>query len=745
MGKAGKKEDELLKEISDLRECVVRFEKVDAERKNVETALRQTEEKYRNMFENATEGIFQTSIDGRFLSANPSLARIHGYDSPEDLIRSITNINRQLYVNPANRVELVNLLKKHGVVQNFEVQMHRKDRSLQWILINIREVRDDRGNALYYEGTMQDITRRKKAEAALMESEERYRTAIEHSNDGVAIIHEHKHQYVNRRFVEMFEYDTSDEIIGKPVTIVAHPDDVEKLISINNRRQRNEPVPSRYEFKGITKKGKTIFIEVSAAVIPSRGIFVYLVYLRDITERKQAEETLRNERNRFRILSDNAPFGITMIDPQGAFTYINPKFKELFGYDLNDVPNGREWIKKAFPDPVYRKTVVTAWTNDIKYSKPGHKLFSRTFDVTCKDQTSKTINFIPVQLATGEHILTCEDITERIQAHEALIQSRNELEKLNRAKTKAVNHVSHELKTPLSVIQGNIRILKRKLEHMEQPFQTMTGLLESLERNLERLLNISKETDRIFSVSHELEAGATLDELERIWQRIEGLSDIPRDIRTHWNIVKEWMSQYMAGSTLSFQLIDLYSFILPIIDKAKHAAAHRDINFEVEGQNDLFIYMDPVILRDIGDGLIKNSVENTPDGGKIRIIVEQQGDMILLSVTDTGVGITADDQRYLFDGLFHTKDTEMYSSKRPYDFGAGGKGLELLRMKFYGKRFGFDISLASTRCRFIPTDHDLCPGNISQCPYCKTEDDCFNSGGTTFTISFPVGRKAREG
>jgi len=249
-----------------------------------------------------------------------------------------------------------------------------------------------------------------------------------------------------------------------------------------------------------------------------------------------------------------------------------------------------------------------------------------------------------------------------------------------------------------------------------------------------------KETDRIFSVSHELEAGATLDELERIWQRIEGLSDIPRDIRTHWNIVKEWMSQYMAGSTLSFQLIDLYSFTLPIIEKAKHAAAHRDISFEVEGQNDLFIYMDPVILRDIGDGLIKNAVENTPDGGKVKITVEQQGDMVLLSVTDTGVGITADDQQYLFDGLFHTKDTEMYSSKRPYDFGAGGKGLELLRMKFYGKRFGFDISLASTRCRFIPTDHDLCPGNISQCPHCTTDEDCFQSG-TTFTVSFPVGQK----
>ena len=738
MGITGKTKEELLREISGLRECITELEKTDSERENVETVLRQTEEKYRNIYENATEGMFQTSVDGRFISANPSLARIHGYDSPEELIESISNIARQLYVNPADGFELIGQLSRHGAVKNYEVQMYRKDRNLQWILINVREVRDDRGALLYYEGTMQDITLRKKTEAALIESEERYRTAIEHSNDGVAIIHENKHEYVNRRFVEMFEYDTPDDIIGKPVTFVAHPDDKEKLIGINNRRHENEPVPSRYEFKGITKTGKSIFVEVSAASIPSRGIFVYLVYLRDITERKKAEETLRNERNRFRTLSDNAPFGITMIDAQGVFTYINPKFKELFGYDLNDVPNGREWFKRAFPDPVYRKKVVATWVNDVKYAGPGHKPVSRTFDVTCKDRTVKTINFIPVQLATGEHITTFEDITERIQAHEALIRSRNELERLNMAKTKAVDHISHELKTPLSVIQGNIRLLKRKLDNT-QSYPVIKGLLESLERNLERLFNISEETDRIFIVSQELEAGATLDELERLWQRIEGLSDIPQNIRTHWNVVKEWMNQYTAGSTFSFQLIDLYSFILSIVEKAKHSAAHRAIHFEVEGQNDLFIFMDPGIMRDIGEGLIKNAVENTPDGGKIGIAVEQQGDRALLRVTDTGVGITAENQQYLFDGLFHTKDTDMYSSKRPYDFGAGGKGLDLLRMKFYAKRFGFDISLTSTRCRFIPTDQDLCPGDISRCPHCATDEDCFQSG-TTFTVSFPVGQ-----
>ncbi|MDD5008880.1 MAG: PAS domain S-box protein, partial [Syntrophorhabdaceae bacterium] len=107
MGITGKTKEELLREISGLRECITELEKTDSERENVETVLRQTEEKYRNIYENATEGIFQASVDGRFISANPSLARIHGYDSPEELIESISNIARQLYVNPADGFELI--------------------------------------------------------------------------------------------------------------------------------------------------------------------------------------------------------------------------------------------------------------------------------------------------------------------------------------------------------------------------------------------------------------------------------------------------------------------------------------------------------------------------------------------------------------------------------------------------------------------------------------------------------------
>jgi len=648
-----------------------------------------------------------------------------------------------MYVTPEEHRRLINLLFEKGAVQNHEARMVRRDGSLQWISVNVRLVKNDQGKPLYYEGTMMDITNRKMAEEALAESEERYRTAIEHSNDAVAIIQDDKIQYVNRRFVEIFGYDRREEVIGKPVTLVVHPDDRNMVMTINQRRQKGEPVPDRYEFKGLTKDGRVIYIEVSATSIIYRGIPEYLAYLRDVTERKVAEEVVWNERNRFRILSENAPFGIILIDKEGRFQYINPKFKELFGYNLDDVPNSFQWFRKAFPDPTSRKEVISTWIDYLRSTKPGEKV-PRTLPATCKDGTQKIIHFIPVRLATGEYIVTLDDITERIQAHEALVKSHRELEQLNSAKTKAVNHISHELRTPLAVIHGNIRLLKRKWKRLLADTD-LKKTMETVERNLERISDISRETDDIFRISQELEVSVALDNLDRLWQRIEDLPDMPPDVRPHFNALKDWLSQYLSGSTEEFQSINLFPFVLDVLERVKQLSSHRKIRFQVEGKNDLFVFIDPLILQNVVEGLLRNATENTPDGGTVRLGVVQKNGKIVLHVTDYGVGITKENQAYVFDGLFHTKETELYASKKPYDFGAGGKGLDLLRMKVYGQRFGFDLSMTSKRCVYIPTDQDLCPGDISKCPHVESAKECADSGGTTFTVAFQPKKVSQPG
>ncbi len=142
----------------------------------------------------------------------------------------------------------------------------------------------------------------------------------------------------------------------------------------------------------------------------------------DVTERKRVEQELQSEREKFRTLSEHAPFGMAMVDKHGMFTYVNPKFKELFGYDLSDVPDGETWFRKVYPDPAYRHDVISTWAKDFGDTQLGEKI-PRIFSVTCRDGSEKIINFIPVQLEAGEKLMVCEDITERKSVEKALKES----------------------------------------------------------------------------------------------------------------------------------------------------------------------------------------------------------------------------------------------------------------------------------------------------------------------------------
>ena len=145
-------------------------------RKRAEEARKESEERYRSIFENAVEGIFQTTRDGKYVEVNPALARMYGYDSPEDLIAAITNIASQLYVDPGRRDEFVRLMQEQEEVTGFEALVYRKDGSFIWISENVRTRRDPAGVLVGYEGTVEHITERKLAEARLRTTLDEVRT-----------------------------------------------------------------------------------------------------------------------------------------------------------------------------------------------------------------------------------------------------------------------------------------------------------------------------------------------------------------------------------------------------------------------------------------------------------------------------------------------------------------------------------------------------------------------------------------
>jgi len=135
--------------------------------RRAEEAVRDAERRYRSIFENAVEGIFQTTPDGRYLAANPALARIYGYDAPAVLVAGLNDISRQLYVDPQRRDEFVRAMRDHGVVTSFVSQVYRRDGTVIWISENARAVRDAGGTLLYYEGTVEDISESKRYQTEL--------------------------------------------------------------------------------------------------------------------------------------------------------------------------------------------------------------------------------------------------------------------------------------------------------------------------------------------------------------------------------------------------------------------------------------------------------------------------------------------------------------------------------------------------------------------------------------------------
>jgi signal transduction histidine kinase len=316
--------------------------------------------------------------------------------------------------------------------------------------------------------------------------------------------------------------------------------------------------------------------------------------------------------------------------------------------------------------------------------------------------------FLTIAIALHFRLLEQEmSLLQKAQI-DALEQSRSEHEKLSRAKSKALDHLSHELVTPLSVIQGTVRLLKRNVQAHISPF-VREEVFDSLERNLDRISDIQHETNVIIRSYQELEVTSPPETID-------------------------------SKEMISMETIALYPFTEQILNKIKQNAAHRDLRIQLEGNKDLSLNMDPGVLEDILVGLLRNSIENTPDEGLVRVVLEQKGQSIQLEVQDYGIGITEENQRHLFSGLFHTRDTELYASKKPYDFGAGGKGLNLLKLRIYSQRLGFDISVSSQRCFHLPRESDLCHGRISSCAFCKRLEDCLSSGGSTFCVKFPLSK-----
>ncbi len=311
-------------------------------------------------------------------------------------------------------------------------------------LISKASFGDDSGVFAGIVVVMLDLTDRKSAEDALHRSHEEYRLLYEESKrteeiyrtilnstpDAIVMYDlEGGTQYINDAFTRTFGW-VLEEIRGQHMPYV--PDSEKEATEAHLERVvREGVVESSFETKRFTKDGRLLEVSISASRYNNHegNPVGTLVALRDITDLKRTQELLTSEKERFHSLSEQAPFGMVMIGNEGRFQYLNPEFKRLFGYELDDVPGGRDWLKLAFPDPEYRKQVQASWDAYVTGTDP-EDTEARYFSVTCKDGTEKAIQFKAVHLSSGEHLMTCEDITELRRTQLAIAQTQLEFRDL---------------------------------------------------------------------------------------------------------------------------------------------------------------------------------------------------------------------------------------------------------------------------------------------------------------------------
>ena len=236
-----------------------------------------------------------------------------------------------------------------------------------------------------------------------------------------------------------------------------------------------------------------------------------------------------------------------------------------------------------------------------------------------------------------------------------------------------------------------------------------------------------------------------MDEKEKILSIIENAASLveecaevgPQNDAEFLERLSSRIESLFRKGELNMERILIDEFLKEICAAAIASMADRNLTINRNFEKDLYLILDRSILRKSCIGLIKNAIENTPDEGKIDVIAKSVNDEIKIEVRDYGIGITRENQRFIFGGFFHIQDTNLYASKRPYQFNAGGTGSDLLRIKAFSERFGFKVGFESKRCRFLPTDDQMCPGKISECGVIKNKSECFSAGGSTFSLTFP--------
>ena len=536
----------------------------------------------------------------------------------------------------------------------------------------------------------------------------------------------------------------------------------------------------------IRKDGETRILEISSNLIRNengkkigfRGI------ARDVTTEKKAARTnqvlyqIAVALQRSRMLDERLEYIVQeirkLIGVEGASVILIDGEKKDFYFrvaDYEDMETGRKMEEIRFP--LNKGVAGSVYRSGKPVIVPDTSKNPDFFNIVDKQSGYQTNNMLDVPIWVQDRMIgvlcavnkkdgsfTRQDVEllstigntvafpiENARINEELKRSYEEVKSLNNAKDNIIHHLSHELKTPVSILSASLSLLQKKIDPSED--KSRERIMERADRNLNRILEMQYEIEDIlqdkeykahFMLSTLLEA--CTDELEALIEsehfdiRNESSEKAGTGMDSLIPRLRRRIEELFGPRQSTPEKIYLDRFVKDLLRKLRPKFIHRKCRLVARYETVEPIWIPADVLTKTVEGIIRNAVENTPDGSRIEITVRNREKGPELSVKDHGVGMTAEKQRLVFQNHFVTYNTQQYSTRKPYDFNAGGKGFDLLRMKIFSERYHFALNAASERCRFIPLDSDVCPGNVKNCIHCKSDKDCLGSGGTTITIQF---------
>jgi len=395
-----------------------------------EGALRESQRQYREIFELASVGIFRSTPEGRILLANPALAAMLGYESPDDL-REL-DLGQDIYLRPEDRAALIARYERSAEPWTVEVEWRKRDGTPLWVQISAHSVPDDAGHALYFEAFVQDVTERRRSVDALRLSEVRYRALATNLPDTSVFLYDHDLRYVLVDGPTLERVGLSKEALeGRTIFDVLTPAQAERLVPLRRAALRGEVVEFEETYKGRTHAVHLLPIrDGSGAIIYGLGVAV------DVTERNRAQERLADNESRLRAIIDAEPECVKVLDANGHVLTMNPAGLAMIEADSPEQIVGQNVLRvvapgyhKAFAD--LSRRIFAGETGTLEFEIIGFKGTHRWLET----------HAVPLRGPKGDvHSVLgiTRDITTRKQAEQALRDSQERLQLVARATNDAV-------------------------------------------------------------------------------------------------------------------------------------------------------------------------------------------------------------------------------------------------------------------------------------------------------------------